>query len=174
MGSWKALKTSAGSGWKEIDRAAGTGWKELLFETAIDIGGACIDRNASQSQGWTIISKDNPANANGTVTKLCVWCNTPMSGIKIASFYLINGTTYKCRAVDNVANLSAGKHENIVISLAVQTDDILGIYFTSGTIEESSTGYAGLLYKNGDYCVVNDESTYGLAADDSCSCYAEG
>jgi len=174
MGSWKALKTSAGSGWKEIDRAAGTGWKELSWDDAgIDVGAACSDRTSGQNSGNTMLGKANPANNTGTLTSLCVWVLTNMGGIKIGSFYLVSGTTYKCRDAESIGSLNAGKNDNIVISLSIQTNDYLGIYWSSGQIEADTAG-GGAYYVAGDKCIINNETAYSLSGTWEGSFYAEG
>ena len=159
---WKALKTASGTGWKELDRAAGTGWKELLFDVAaLDMGAACILRSGALSTGYTRLGATNPANGNGTLTKACIYVATNTSGIKIGSFYNTSSNNWKCRDVETIGSLAAGKHENIVISLDVQTNDRLGIWLDSGSIERGQEGdCVGSRYANGDVITVDTETNF--------------
>jgi hypothetical protein len=172
MGSWKALKTTAGSGWKEIDRAAGTGWKELSWDAVnIDVGAACIMRATGSGGNATFIGTENPANANGTITDLCVWCRSASTGCKIGSFYIISGNTLKCRDADVVGALGSGKNEKTV-SLNIQSGDFIGIYIASGQIEVTLSG-SNFYTISGDKCIIDNESSYNILSRTQ-SVYGEG
>ena len=166
MGSWKALKKTSGTGWKELERESGTGWKALEWESVgIDIGGACIDRSAHLgSATYTLITADNPANASGTLTNICIWLGSfTTTDIKVGVFEKTGTNDFKCRSVHTIGDKSSGQH-NITVSMAVVTGDYIGIYYTSGFGPEygGSGGGINLWHYNGSVMTVGLERTFTL------------
>ena len=143
-------------------------WRSLAWESAaIDIGGACTDRSTSLgSATYTLITWDNPANASGTLTNICLYLAGATGGIKVGVFEKTGTNTFKCRSVHTIGDKNAGQH-NITVSMSVQTGDYIGIYYASGLGPEygGSGGGVNLSYIVGDKCVVNNESTYTLLTD---------
>lgn len=176
MGEWKALKIGSGTGWKSIDRVAGTGWKALEWDSVpIDVGAACIDRIASQAGNYTHLTKENVANASGTITNVCIWMySVHASDVFVGCFYLVSGSTYKCRSAANVGNLDVGEN-NKVVSLAVVAGDLIGIGSTNDINRvERDNGGDGRFSILGQHCIVDDETTYTSVADRTLSLYGTG
>lgn len=174
MGEWRALKKASGTGWKELERESGTGWKAIL---TIDVGGACITRANDAGPGSTNLSIVNLANANGTLTQLCIYTSNAITGLHVGTFYQVSGNTWKCRAASgNLGNFAAGKHENIVINLAVQTNDAIAFYNATGEgIYWNSVPGCTYRYASGNRITADLETTFTLSGTDiSFSCYAEG
>lgn len=177
MGEWKALKTDTGTGWKYIYREAGTGWKALEWEgVAVDVGAACISRGDAASNGYTRFSLNNRANANGTLTKLCIYTSSSITALHVGTFYQISGTTWKCRAASgSLGNFASGKTENIVIDLSVQTNDVIAFYNVTGTGVYWSNGSSDFYYTNANVISTNQQTVFNLSGSDlDFSCYAEG
>jgi hypothetical protein len=176
MGEWKSLKTADGTGWKSIDRVAGTGWKSLDWDSVpIDVGGACIDRPSYRiMSAYTWIDKNNPANANGTITNVCVYANAVTANDWYAGiFYLVSGTTYKCRSAANIGVQSGGSNNNAV-SLAIQAGDLIGVYASSSDRLEQTLSGNEQMYKPGNTCVADNEGEYSALADRELSLYGTG
>lgn len=143
---------------------------------AIDIGNAAIDR-AGQYQwaGDTIINGGNPANASGTITSVEIWAAVNLEGCVIGTFYKTNGDTLKCRASAAIGNVTAGSKQTFSgLSVAVQTGDFIGIYFTAGSIERDTTGFINIWWVTGQYIDPNDEATYAYLGEDAISVYGIG
>ncbi|GAH34944.1 unnamed protein product [marine sediment metagenome] len=116
---------------------------------AIDIGPGAIDRAASYGS-LTFIAKDNPANATGTITSVEIWAETDLSDVEVATFYEVSPSYYSTRSTVAIGSVTAGSKQTFPISLDVQEGDLIGIYFSAGTIERDSSGYIGIWYKSGD------------------------
>ena len=79
---------------------------------AIDIGGGAIDRNGTvSSAGYTDIDMANPANADGEITSVSFWFNTQASGVRVGTYYLLYGTTFKCRDSAIIGTVTAGSKQ---------------------------------------------------------------
>ena len=178
MGEWKALKREAGSGWRELEREAGTGWKALEWESvAIDVGADCINRTNSFSGNYTVLSIDNPANAAGIITNVCIWLanHSGEDSSYVGTFYLISGTTYKCRDAENVGILYAGEN-NKTVSLNVEIGDLIGIFCGNmfDLLEKDTAGFSGVYYNMLNKCIVDNETSYTLTPDYAISLYGSG
>ncbi|MGA7677989.1 MAG: hypothetical protein WCA51_06420, partial [Dehalococcoidia bacterium] len=100
----------------------------------ITVGDAAIDRASSLSFGNTYMSLGNPANAGGILDTAEVWAATSISGLRVGTFYLVSGTTYKCRDSMTIGSVTAGAKQTFTgLSLAVQQGDFIGCYFTGGS-----------------------------------------
>jgi len=141
----------------------------------IDIGSAAVDRPATGGGGYTIILKDNPANASGRINTIEIWANTNMTGVRVGTFYLVSGTTYKCRDSVEIGNVTAGSKQTFPgLDLAVQIGDYLGFYSSGGLIEASGSGGAGQYYVGGEHIDPDDQATYTWMAGITYSLYATG
>lgn len=113
--------------------------------TNITIGAGAADYEATTMvAGYTRIDKTNPANANGILNTISIFANTAMTGVKVGTFYLVSGTTYRCRSYAVIGSVPSGSKQTFTgLSIAVNTGDYIGIYATGGSIERSSTGGGG-------------------------------
>jgi len=142
----------------------------------IDIGAEAKDRATTSGPGVTRLNKANPANASGAITSVEIWANSNMTGCVVGIFYTTNGNTLKCRSVATIGNVTAGSKQTFGgLSLSVQTGDYIGMYYLTGSIEYDYEGYPGYWYSNNvNHCIVDDETTYGLADGDAISLYGTG
>ncbi|MBA7664388.1 hypothetical protein ES703_72449 [subsurface metagenome] len=142
---------------------------------AIDIGLPAEDRNSLMVAGWTAISKDNPANASGTITSIEIWAAIDIEGLRVGTFYTTNGDTLKCRDSETIpGTITAGSKITKAISIAVEAGDYIGCYFTAGKLERSSAGYAGVWSISSEQIDPDDEAVYGTWAGDTLSLYGTG
>lgn len=138
---------------------------------AIDVGAEAIPREYTFSQDYTIVGKDNPANASGTITSVEIWAESTLGNCKVGIFFLTNGNTLKCRSVAEIGGVISGAKRTIPIDpgIAVVTGDYIGLIFELGTIERDSTGFAGFWYIFSDQCIVDAEAEYLFLAGDAIS-----
>lgn len=138
----------------------------------IDVGAQAIDR-ASSIGGYTLIGLDNPANSTGTLSTVEVWANTNITSLIVGTFYLVSGTTYKCRASQNIGDIIGGAKRTVPVSIAVVIGDLLGCFWANAAeeIEWDTSGYAGVFYRAGEYIDPGDEVAYFTSADDAISLY---
>lgn len=119
----------------------------MVMATAIDIGSVAIDGNDYWLTG-TWINGANPANETGTITTVKIYAQTgyPLAGCKVATFYLEAGTNFSTRDYETVNNgngagvVVAGSEQTFTVDLDVVAGDYIGIYFSSGRIESTTSG----------------------------------
>jgi len=141
----------------------------------IDIGSEAINRAASYPATYTMIDLANPANNDGIITSIEVWAAVNITGLRVGTFYLVSGTTFKCRDSVIIGNVTAGSKQTFSsLSIAVEIGDLIGCYFTAGSIEASASGYSGVMFVAGEYIDPGDSAVYALAADDAFSLYGIG
>ena len=159
MGYWRKLKTS-GMGFIELEREAGSGWKALKGES-IDVGASCINRSTQMAaDGRTALYRTNYANETGYITNVCLYANTA-GNVKVGIFYLVSGTTYKCRSASASLALSVGTN-NKVVNLFVHKDDLIGLYEypTGGAKVDHDSGASMGWVVTEDVCVVDAEAEF--------------
>ena len=128
--------------------------------TAISVGPAASDRAASATANLTLLDLGNAADGTGTIDTVTVYVGTQISTAKIGLFYLVSGTTYKCRSSYTTSTLSTGLNTLTGLTLAVKSGDFIGIYWaTTGTIDRADSGGTSA-FISGDYADVGDEGSY--------------
>jgi len=141
----------------------------------IDVGADPIDRAAGASPGYTRVDKNNPANASGTLHSVKVWAAGNISGLIVGTFYITNGDILKCRDSVLIGDVEFGAERTFTeLSITVVEGDYIGCYFTDGSMERDTTGFAGVWTISGEYIDPGDEVTYSLYAGDAMSLYGYG
>ncbi len=116
---------------------------------AIDVGAACIDRGATSSPR-TIVLKDNPANATGTINSVCTWTSgVDMTGVEFAVFQDNGGNNLTCKGNTDGSNLTIAFGSAVTktapgdfTAFAVNAGEYAGIFYAAGFIEADSSGGA--------------------------------
>jgi hypothetical protein len=142
----------------------------------IDVGPGATDRASTISgANYTDIDLGNPANGTGSLDTVEIWANTALSNCKVGTFYLVSGTTYKCRDSATLGTVTAGSKQTFTgLALEVQTGDYLGNHYTAGTLERDTEGGSGIMYYAGEAIDPGDEADYTLVDGDAISIYASG
>lgn len=152
---------------------------KIDLNNAIDVGNPAIDRTSGAVQGSTIIDLTNPANDSGILTDVDLWFKinfgTP-ANVKVGTFYLVSGVTYKCRAYAYVGTITPGSKQTVSgLAIPIHAGDFIGIFWsnlsTESSIEQDSAGYVGYAYKIGDYVTVGSETTYTVGSNGRISVY---
>ena len=138
---------------------------------AIIMGSGTAGTNATSGTGKTWLDSNNPASAIGTLTLFKFVINDSLTGIKVGTWYNSGANKWTPRSIQAIADQAgAGKIEkSVVVNLAVQVGDIIGLWFTGGIYWYIDPG-AGALWYNGDGTA--GEQTYSAAW--SAALYAEG
>jgi len=127
----------------------------------IDIGSEAVSQSNSTSSDYTLISKVNPANKAGYLTRVEIYAKSNISGCKVGTFYNISGTTYKCRDSAVIGDVPSGSKQSFTeLNIEVQTGDFIGIYFSGGSICNPIYTGDGYLHVSGDYCDPDDQTIY--------------
>lgn len=141
----------------------------------IDIGAVAIDQAATLPALYTFIDTNNPANLSGLITSVEVWAATNLTGFRIGVFYLVSGTTYRCRSSATIDAVTAGSKQTFSVSLPVQKGDFIGCYFDTGTIEANTSTGTWIGGKAGEYIDPGDSAVFTTATSNGAlSLYGQG
>lgn len=113
-----------------------------------DIGPPAIDRSGRLSSGTTRIARENPASQDGTIQKVAIFANQPLSGCQVAIFFNVGGNSFTTRSDQLIGDIPSGYSEHDV-SLECKTGDYIGCYFTGGRLDSGAPTDA-IWYKAGD------------------------
>ena len=144
---------------------------------AIDIGSSATDRNSQSAALYTYIDLANAANSDGEITSVEVWAKQSMTGLRVGTFYLVSGTTYRCRDSVTLGAVTAGSKQTFTgLNIEVKKGDFIGCYYLTGTIEFSTSGGSGMRFTGsaGEYIDKDDETTYYLYTGGAMSVYGTG
>jgi hypothetical protein len=141
----------------------------------IDIGPGATDRASWTSLVNTRITLGNPANYTGILDTFEIYAFTTynLGGTKIGTF---SGgpTDFVNRDYESIGTVTAGSKQTFTgKNCDVTSGDYLGIYASSGRVEESSSGEDGYVYALGDAFDGESHSTT-LASGRAASIYATG
>lgn len=122
---------------------------------AIDIGSAVIDRVSTADWSLaTYIAEENPANANGSIDTVEIWCPSTqeMVNTEVATFEEVSTDTFTTRDSEVLGTVTAGSKQTFSgLDMDVETGDYIGVHFTDGQIERENSG-AGYWFSGGtDY-----------------------
>ncbi|NLV18338.1 MAG: LamG domain-containing protein [Bacteroidetes bacterium] len=121
----------------------------------IDVGAEAIDRVAYVNiRNFTIINKENPANASGKITSVEIYAGIDMEGV-IAATFSADGDNLTARDSYEIGSVTAGSKQTFTVDLDVEEGDYLGVYCTGGSIEKDSGGE--YWYKKGNQTNCTNE-----------------
>lgn len=148
----------------------------LVPESGINVGADPIDRIGSHAWDYTIVDKNNPANASGTLHSVKVYAAINLEGLIVGTFYPINGTTFKCRDSVAIGSVEAGAERTFTgLSITVVEGDYIGCYYTGGAIEmDQYLPFAGIWRITGEYIDPGDEAEYVFYDERALSLYGYG
>jgi len=140
---------------------------------AVDISGGATDRDSYFTNSYTLLDKTNPANLTGTLTDFEFWANTDISGLKVGTFSGTE-TSYDDRDFETIGSVTSGSKQTFTgKSCSVEAGDLLGVFYSSGSLECLSGGGAGLFYKSADQFGTSAQ-TYSSSSKGPLSMYAIG
>jgi hypothetical protein len=153
-----------------------TGLIEPIQPQSIDVGPGATDRlyyYSAEYYSW--LDLNNLANAAGSLDTMEVWSYSNLTTAKIGTFYLISGTTYKCRDLENLGNVTSGSKQTFTgLTCDVGADDGLALKAASGLVEGVSTGTGKRPGWGVDALVVGNETNFATATTYIISIYATG
>lgn len=139
---------------------------------AIDIGSGATDRGTTQAAGYTFIDIANPSLGKGKITSIELWFATDASGVKVGTMYG-SGTSWTPRDSEIIGSVTSGSKQTFTVDLDVHVGDVIAVYWSSGTLEEDSSGGVAVYYKSGDQFSAGTQ-TYTYAGGFSISIYGTG
>jgi hypothetical protein len=141
-----------GEDW-EIGSSHNITWANVLPTTLIDVGSGATDLGeVSDSAGFTLIDRNNPANATGVIDTVQLLAVTDMTDVYVAAFYYVSDDLCGCRgSAAFIPSVTAGSVQTFSgLSIPIQTGDWIGFYSETGNINASFTAGAGTWYKPGN------------------------
>jgi hypothetical protein len=143
------------------------------LKLAIDIGSAAINRQTYWTSGYTLVLKNNPANADGSIDTIEIWAVTSLSNCEVATFSA-SGDNLTTRDSEALGSVTSGSQQEFTgLDMDVLAGDYLGAYYTAGQIERSNDSAFGLWYKNSDEIPCTG-STFSSSAIAEVSLYGTG
>ena len=112
----------------------------VVLAEDIDIGTAAIGRTYTTDWQTTKIVVANPANASGKITSVEIYASDTMLSCKVATFYLVSGTTFSTRDWEEVGEVLEGAKRTFEVDIDVQEGDYIGIKFSGGALYSSNSG----------------------------------
>ncbi len=137
----------------------------------IEVGADPTDRAALAPSGYTFISKERPCLTPGHVTKVSLWADTPLTGLKVGLFRQVGANDFTTHSWVNLGNVAAGYSQHDV-DLEVDVGDYIGAHWLSGSIDMDNAG-EGLWYWGGSGFPCTNQ-TFSLWADKTFSLYGWG
>lgn len=114
------------------------------------IGNEPIDRSSYMQTG-TFIDKNNPAQFDGIIEQVAIYAKADLSDVVIATFYEISIDHFTTRDYEEIGAVVAGSRHEFEVNISVYEGDYIGMYFSSGQIERSTSGYDGFWAIAGDW-----------------------
>ena len=149
----------------------------VVLATVINIGSPATNRTSSFLDNFTIVSKNGPANASGTITQIEIWALENLLNCEVATFYVVSGNNLSTRDYEAIGNVTAGSKQTFNVNLTVETGDYIGIWMAlnspQGRIEKDASGYISLWYLGSDQIPCTNV-TFSVVDGDAISLYGTG
>jgi len=146
---------------------------------AIDVGNQATNRNNNWgTANYTLLDLANPADGTGTITSIEIWAVVNLTGARIGVFYL-SGGKYYCRGSATLGAVTAGSKQIFNApadfpAFPVEVGDVIGLLFTGGQIENSTTDPTDMAYYNGEVLDPGDNAIFTTYANHGMSVYGTG
>ncbi len=129
----------------------------------IILGSDAISRPSSSPSGYTYIYLANPAGVDGWITSFQVYFHTAPTLCKIGLFYLMGGSTWRCRNSITLEGAQSGVTYTIDgLVMEVKAGDHIGFWHQGGTLARTDSSGAGARYISGEYADPGDEASFSL------------
>ncbi len=149
-----------------------SGLFERIQPQSVDIGPGALTGSVSLA-GYTILSDNNPANADGSLDTLEVWYKTNATGAKLGTFYG-SGTSYTRRDYELIGDVTSGSKQTFTgLACDVVSGDFIGVYSSTGAVIYRAITGSYAYYKSGDQFNAGTQ-TYGRDTNYSPSLYGTG
>jgi hypothetical protein len=128
----------------------------------IILGSDAISRPNASPAGYTYIYLANPAAVDGWITSFQVYFHTAPTLLKIGLFYLVSGSTWRCRNSVTVEGVPSGFYTIDGLVIEVRPGDHIGFWHQGGTLARHDSGGVGARYISGEYADPGDEASFSL------------
>lgn len=149
-----------------------------LEPQTIDIGTAADDRASSSTAAYTIVIRDNPANATGTLDTIEFFAEVgDVTNLQVGTFFVVSGLNLSTRDVDeSLGTATAGvKTTFSSLNIDVETDEWLGFDIDTGrTSFNSGAGTQPLLRSDFSDAIPCTNEAFEAQGDFVWSCFGTG
>ncbi len=148
-----------------------------ILTLAIDltIGLPAINRDDGNGpDSYTYLLEDEPATTSGILDTVEIYIEVGTSSFYVGTFYLVSGTTYKCRDSVNLGGQTSGYHLYDELSIDVRAGDLIGFFVENGEIARSLTGYSGILRNSGNVTTPGSQASFQHLDNYGLSLFASG
>jgi len=124
----------------------------LLFSIgayAFNIGDEAIDRPSTYNATYTLINKEVIASTAGTIIYVEIWADTTLYDCEVAIFSEAMGM-FGTTDSEAIGTVTAGSKQVFSVNLTAAQYNMIGIYYTSGSIKRTTSGEGGVYYLAGD------------------------
>ncbi len=129
----------------------------------IILGSDPISRPSASPAGYTYIYLASPATVDGWITAFQAYFHTAPTLFKVGLFYLVGGSTWRCRNSVTVEGVLSGSTQTIGgLVMEVRAGDYIGFWHQGGTLARTDSGGPGARYISGEYADPGDEASYSL------------
>jgi hypothetical protein len=130
---------------------------------SITIGQTITKSSFQDVDNYSRLCSDNAANADGSLDTVEVYTQGNCNALKAGTFFLVSGTTYECRDVETIANVTGGSPQQLAgLDITVVTGDLIGVKAddniaieTAGSLHHRYTGYGV------DALVASQQTSFG-------------
>ena len=119
----------------------------------IDVGSPAVDRADYASENITYVTKENPANASGTIDTIEAWFDYSVTDLEVGTFIHEGSNYLSTRDSHYIGSVVAGaKRTYSGLSIDIETGDYIGYSHGYGghLARDTSGGSAGYWFKAGD------------------------
>lgn len=145
--------------------------------TVIDIGPGAVNRGSYYAFGHTLIDLANPANGTGLIDTIELWFYATADGVKVATFADNGAPIFACWYEGvTIGPVTAGSKQTFTgLSVYIDSGGYLGVYYTTGNIEEDASGGSAVYHLAGEHChYESNPQTYTLYSGWAISIYGTG
>src|SRR4030042_3810456 len=129
----------------------------------IILGSDPISRPSASPAGYTYIYLASPATVDGWIMAFQVYFHTAPTLFKVGLFYLVGGSTWRCRNSVTVEGVLSGSTRTIDgLVMEVKAGDHIGFWHQGGTLARTDSGGVGARYISGEYADPGDEASFSL------------
>ena len=116
----------------------------------VDVGSPAINRLSTVPNLQTYVIKDNPADNSGKITSIEIWANENLSNCEVATFFVVSGDNLSTRDTHAIGSVTAGSKQTFPVDIEVEAGDYIGIYYSDGALDMTSSGGVGYWVAYGD------------------------
>jgi hypothetical protein len=140
----------------------------------IDIGSGATDRANGITPNFTVVDFANPVSVAGVLDTFELWFGVTGGGVKVGTFSG-SETTFTNRDSETIGSVTSGSKQTFTGKTCdAVAGDFIGIYVSSGSIDNDITGGTGIVIHVGDLFGAGEDTGYSELPTYAISAYGTG